>query len=268
MRNLWLTVCLLSLAGAPFASACGGGDSQASVNLPSATTASGSHIAAAPSPTKEVTIGGYLESTNAQVVFLSLTASEALADGQLTSATADPSTDSGVRGSTTSLTAKIVGSTVTIDIGGVQWSGQKTKAGLVLIIPDGSGKLVTHSFTAATSADYNTAVTNLGQGVVRARLTAAANASAERLRQATATARALATLDAAKEKSCLAIGGHIAGTSDSKFYEGNCVSNILGSASGQLGTACELTEITFSHDGVIDKGSYDIARIFYPGCFK
>jgi hypothetical protein len=205
-------------------------------------------------------------------VFLSFTSTGGFVDGQLTSATADSSADSGVRGSVSGFTAQITGSTVTVNIGGVRWSGQMTATGMTLLIPDSTGKLVAHSFNVATSDDYNTAVSKLGAAVTSARAAAAASATAVQRRrneaQATATDQQQAQLDAAKQQSCAGIGGHVPTAAEDKYFAGNCVSNIKGSASGKPGADCELTQVTFNTDGTISKNSYDVAKIFYPGCFK
>jgi hypothetical protein len=157
---------------------------------------------------------------------------------------------------------------VQIDIEGVRWSGQTTATGITLLIPDSHGKLDSHAFKVATSDDYSSAVSRLGGSVVAARATATVHQQQQIDAQATAAARAKAQLDALRQQSCAAIGGHIATAADKADPPGDCASNLSGSVSGKPGADCEFASVTFESDGAIRKSAYDVSKLFYPGCFN
>jgi hypothetical protein len=179
MVNLRWAACLIGVMATVLgASACSGTDSQ---DTPSPSASRSAQRQGAPTTSAGVSIHGYLESTETVVRFLVFTSNVGYIDGQLTTASADSSTGAGVRGDVTAFTARIsgsgIGAGVEIDIEAVRWSGKTTASGMTLLIPDSSGKLVSHSFKPASSSDYNAAVGIIG---ARARLsTAVKDAGAE-----------------------------------------------------------------------------------------
>ncbi len=259
---------------------CGG---QNSDSLPSAST-SMSPASATNSPTRSpIRVNGYLETTDSHVLFLLINGSAGYVGGQASEATADWTVPSGMQGKSAQFNAQlagsVVGSAVQIDLGGVLWTGQITVGGMTLLVPDSSGRLVSRTFRSATSDDYNAAVSTLGGSVVAARSSATASASAatataaagqQRRADANATAIAVqrATVEAAKLRSCVATGGHIATKADTAIPEGWCASNIKGNPSGMGGSDCSFAGLPFNGDGTIRTSAYETSKDFYPGCFN
>ena len=283
MVNLRWAACLIGAVSVAIGtSACGGG--------PSVNAGPASPRAPAATGTPTVSVPGYLEATAGYVLFLTFSSQTGATDGQLNTAGADAVAVSGLAGKAVHFTGEFNGSNVAIDINGVRWAGQTTSTGMTFLIPDSSGRLVSHAFSKATSNDYNAAVSKLGVAVTGTRAAATVSASGEARRladaqtataasatadtrrrvaaQATATAQRQVQINEAKQQSCAAIGGHVATKADTAIPEGWCASNTQGSPIGKVGADCAFASTTFTVDGTIDKGHLSTTKIFYPGCFN
>jgi hypothetical protein len=166
MTNLrWATFLVAALAASTWLASCG---ETARDNNSSSSTAT-----KASSPGTPVSIQGYLETRDTSVWFLILPSESGNVGGQLNTAIADRYSQSGVVGYTTPVMVHIagaaVGSQVTVVGSGVSWKGQVIGSGLAVLIPDSNGKLVQHTFNAASSDDYNAAVGRLGSAVLASR---------------------------------------------------------------------------------------------------
>ncbi len=207
---------------------------------------------------------GYLAEATRYAAFLQLTTSGTSVTGTWQSATLEGTT---VRPASYTVAGSWDSAGhLTLTLGDAQtYSGTWQSDGLTVSIPQSDGSLASLHFAISDTTSYNAAV-----GALQSEAAHAAAVQQEQRQQAAASASAAASaaaaaLEAARERSCVAINGHVDHTGG--MLNGWCDSNVAGDPSGEAGSDCANAQLPFNDDGTIRRTFLETANAFYKGCW-